>query len=164
MGLDMYLYRVPKGSEVYKSEEEIAALPEESKVFVLPKEGEPWNGSPSQPKHEYYHAEGVEEVGYWRKANAIHGWFVNECGGGVDECQPIPVHPEQIIDLRSRCHQVLDDHGTAMTLLPPMRGFFFGTYDLDEWYFKDLEETIKIIDELAATAKPGYELIYQASW
>ena len=27
------------------------------------------------------------EVGYWRKANAIHNWFVQKCQEGVDECQ-----------------------------------------------------------------------------
>lgn len=26
-------------------------------------------------------------VGYWRKANAIHGWFVKHVQGGKDECQ-----------------------------------------------------------------------------
>ena len=27
------------------------------------------------------------EAGYWRKANQIHGWFVNKCQDGVDDCQ-----------------------------------------------------------------------------
>ena len=26
-------------------------------------------------------------VAYWRKANAIHSWFVENCQDGVDECQ-----------------------------------------------------------------------------
>ena len=26
-------------------------------------------------------------VAYWRKANAIHAWFVNELADGKDECQ-----------------------------------------------------------------------------
>ena len=30
-------------------------------------------------------------IAYWRKANAIHGWFVAECADGVDESQQIPV-------------------------------------------------------------------------
>jgi len=27
-----------------------------------------------------------EEVGYWRKANHIHKWFVDNVQNGVDEC------------------------------------------------------------------------------
>ena len=27
-----------------------------------------------------------EEVGYWRKANAIHGWFVRNVQNGKDDC------------------------------------------------------------------------------
>ena len=27
----------------------------------------------------------------WRKANAIHNWFITNCGNGEDDCQPIPV-------------------------------------------------------------------------
>ena len=26
-------------------------------------------------------------VGYWRKANQIHKWFVDNCQNGRDECQ-----------------------------------------------------------------------------
>ena len=29
----------------------------------------------------------LEDVGYWRKANAIHNYFVQRCQNGVDECQ-----------------------------------------------------------------------------
>jgi hypothetical protein len=53
-------------------------------------------------------AEGAE-VGYWRKANAIHGWFVRELAGGVDECQPIHVSRENLITLRQLCLEALRD-------------------------------------------------------
>lgn len=29
----------------------------------------------------------TEEVGYWRKANAIHGWFVDNVQKGNDDCK-----------------------------------------------------------------------------
>jgi len=53
-------------------------------------------------------AEGAE-VGYWRKANAIHGWFVRELAGGVDECQPIHVSRENLVVLRQLCLEALRD-------------------------------------------------------
>ena len=48
-------------------------------------------------------------VGYWRKANAIHGWFVRELAGGVDECQVIRVKREQLETLLVLCHKALAD-------------------------------------------------------
>lgn len=49
----------------------------------------------------------VEQVGYWRKANAIHAWFVRECGKGVDECQEIYVPREKLEELLNTVETVL---------------------------------------------------------
>jgi len=46
---------------------------------------------------------GTQEVGYWRKANAIHGWFVRECGNNVDECQEIVVPKIKLLELQAQC-------------------------------------------------------------
>lgn len=46
-------------------------------------------------------------VGYWRKANAVHAWFVNNCGKGVDECQEMYVSHEHLLKLKEECLQVL---------------------------------------------------------
>ena len=51
-------------------------------------------------------AEG-SEVGYWRKANAIHGWFIRELANGVDECQPIFVSRDNLATLRELCVKAL---------------------------------------------------------
>jgi hypothetical protein len=42
-------------------------------------------------------------IGYWRKANAIHGWFVRELADGKDECQRIYVTRENLETLRAEC-------------------------------------------------------------
>lgn len=42
-------------------------------------------------------------VGYWRKANAIHGWIVRNLANDVDECQQIPIEREDLIRLRDVC-------------------------------------------------------------
>lgn len=49
-----------------------------------------------------------EEVMYWRKSNAIHKWFVDNLASGVDECQPIDVSSNDLINLRDLCKEVLD--------------------------------------------------------
>jgi hypothetical protein len=73
MGLDMYLHK---------------------KVYV-----QNWEHMKPEDKHHITYALGdnipeeinpaylVFEVGYWRKANAIHQWFVKNVQDGVDECQ-----------------------------------------------------------------------------
>jgi hypothetical protein len=48
-------------------------------------------------------------VAYWRKANQIHKWFVDNCQEGVDECQVSdPISREKLTELRDLCQQVID--------------------------------------------------------
>jgi len=53
-------------------------------------------------------------VGYWRKANAIHGWFVRELADGVDECQRISVGRGDLIRLRDDCVNALAKRNEAV--------------------------------------------------
>ena len=114
-------------------------------------------------------------VGYWRKANAIHGWFVNKLANGVDECQSIYVTKEDLLNLREACESVLrvpanvggrlEDTASEVGL-NPTRGFFFGSYDMDEWYMRDLEHTVEMIDSvLEDVPDAGWvDFVYRASW
>lgn len=52
-------------------------------------------------------------VGYWRKANAIHGWIVRELAGDVDKCQRIDMSREDLIRLRNVCVGALHDRSNA---------------------------------------------------
>jgi hypothetical protein len=102
---------------------------------------------------------------YWRKANAVHEWFVREIQDGVDECQiSRPVHPEELADLLSRCRQVLETPLLAAQLLPSVSGFFFGSTDYDEWYISDLEMTVRRLLEVYETYPKPLVLRYQSSW
>ncbi len=47
-------------------------------------------------------------VGYWRKANAIHKWFVSNVQENVDDCGNYPVSREKLEKLRSDCLLVLN--------------------------------------------------------
>ena len=103
-------------------------------------------------------------VGYWRKANAIHKWFVTNVQEGVDDCGNYPVSRATLTELRDICVRVRDWPGAlAAEQLPTASGFFFGNTDYDEWYFRDVENTAKIIDECLLLPKP-WEFEYSSSW
>jgi hypothetical protein len=103
------------------------------------------------------------EAGYWRKSNQIHNWFVANVQEGKDECQDSYVSREQLKELREVCQKVLDNNKLAEQLLPTKEGFFFGGKDYDQWYFNDLEETIKIIDN-ALLMPDQWDFNYRSSW
>lgn len=44
---------------------------------------------------------------YWRKANAIHGWFVDALMGGNDDCSTCEVGVPDLIKLRDTCKKVI---------------------------------------------------------
>lgn len=46
-------------------------------------------------------------VAYWRKANAIHQWFVDNVQDGEDECEAHDVEREQLVELRDLCKRLL---------------------------------------------------------
>lgn len=52
-------------------------------------------------------------VGYWRKANAIHAWFVKHVQDGKDDCQTVDVGREQLAKLRDDCNKVLAESRTT---------------------------------------------------
>lgn len=111
-------------------------------------------------------------IGYWRKANQIHGWFVREVQEGEDDCRSYVVPREKLVELQTIVQKVLD--GTkedAKELLPVTSGFFFGNYDeddgYDEWYYEQLRHTDKMLTAILEEVKEGefeYEIYYQSSW
>lgn len=49
----------------------------------------------------------IEQVATWRKANAVHSWFVQNVQDGEDDCREYFVSIEQIEQLVSICKQVI---------------------------------------------------------
>jgi hypothetical protein len=49
-----------------------------------------------------------EEVMYWRKANHIHAWFVDNVQNGQDDCKTYHVSWDRLADLLSSCCKVLE--------------------------------------------------------
>lgn len=108
---------------------------------------------------------------YWRKANAIHAWFVDNVQDGVDECQTAPVTREDLETLRDRCTDALNAYrsgniDSATEILEPRSGFFFGTTNLDEWWEQDTERTINEINRVLIEADRigGVTFAYHSSW
>ena len=115
-----------------------------------------------------------EQVGYWRKANAIHQWFVEHCQDGVDDCRYAYVSRLELRELRDLCRSLVSayeiDPESASTRaaaeLPPRRGFFFGSTELDVWYWQDLRKTADLLtaalDEIVGDGWGEFQ--YHSSW
>ena len=113
----------------------------------------------------------TEQVAYWRKFNALHGWFIENCGGGVDECQDISVDEEKLTELLGTLKEVSSNFSKAKELLPPTQGFFFGSDEVDEYYKEEVNSTIETIEELLKEHELSKqyglysgEFEYRASW
>lgn len=174
MGLDMYLY-----AKKFIAGDSVAELKKLAETNNL-------------PEPEWLTHISVEQVvGYWRKANAIHGWFVNEIAGGEDNCQTMYLSRENLEQLRQDCivalanpsreyqienqkvfYQLCDylnsletpiDPTNYVNPVPPTEGFFFGGNELDEYYYWKLEYTIDLITTLLEL-EGDYSFSYQASW
>jgi len=150
MGLDMYLDK-----RTYVKQWEHIDEAKQYKVEVT-RGGEPTNIDPKKVKYI------IEEAGYWRKANAIHKWFVDNCQNGVDDCRDAYVGFDDLQALLDLCRIVIIDKSKAEQLLPSTSGFFFGNTEYDEWYYNDIQNTIEILEK-AVEDKDG-EYYYSSSW
>lgn len=107
---------------------------------------------------------GVEfEAGYWRKANHIHKWFVENVQDGNDDCRPHDVSRNDLKLLLKLCEEVKKINDSAEDLLPTTAGFFFGCTEYDEWYFKQIDNTIEIIKK-CLKLPDDWDFEYHSSW
>ncbi len=155
MGLDMYLKAkktMPRAAAIMLHK----AAPDEFAEW-----NNPWLKTASQE------VEAVADAAYWRKANAVHGWFVKKIQDGVDDCGTYPVTAEQLEELRDACKAVLagevgeeeeEEHN-----LVPMSGFFFGPTDDKVWHTEYLEDTVEQLGRVLRDYK-GWAFQYHSSW
>ena len=100
-------------------------------------------------------------VAYWRKSNQIHAWFVKHVQGGKDDCGEYSVSRDQLQLLVDNCKLVLIQKEEAPNLLPVQEGFFFGSYEYDEWYFDWLKEAREILVKML---EEDWEYYYSCWW
>jgi hypothetical protein len=106
------------------------------------------------------------ETGYWRKANSIHKWFVDNVQGGKDDCEQYEVSRDQLRELLTQINIVLGDNKLAEKILPCQSGFFFGETVYNDWYFKDLRYTKELLESILnlPEKEDKGEYYYSSSW
>lgn len=167
MGLDMYL-RASKYVAGYnwgKDEAgEFSKTPEPKFTELLDYAGL----EPSDIREELPSGNIEFTIAYWRKVNCIHGWFVENCAQGEDDCRPVYVSREKLEELHATITEVLasgEDAEVADELLPVHSGFFFGDTSYGEWYWSDLREAEETLRGILTNSKfTDWEFEYQASW
>jgi hypothetical protein len=110
-----------------------------------------------------------ERAAYWRKANHIHKWFVDNIQDGEDDCGDYEVTITQLKKLIALCEQVLEkkDNAFSEANLPTQAGFFFGDTEYSEYYYKDVADTIQMLNEaMEGVFENDYEVSfeYYSSW
>jgi hypothetical protein len=154
MGLDMY-FSAKKYMSKYFDTADVKRIEQVNDIF----------GVTGIEDEDYGAQEVTFRVAYWRKANAIHEWFVKNCQDGRDECQEAWVSREQMQELIEICKQIIADPKKADDLLPTASGFFFGSTEYDEWYMGQLQYTAERMEKILkdpAFAKADF--YYQSSW
>lgn len=182
MGLDMYLSK-----KTYVKNWEHQSDEEKHNITVLK------GGKPRQDIKPERISYIEEEVAYWRKFNALHAWFVNNCGDGEDTCQEMYVDEEkikEILGILKEVKEILDNsklvkktiktwNGESVEidvyeceeevtkLFSPQSGFFFGSTEINEWYKNDVIDAIEVFEEILKEEELNGndgEYYYRASW
>lgn len=150
MGLDMYL-RATKYISSYTEPETLRAI---AKVVEADK----------IMNEDTLGASVDITIGYWRKANAIHDWFMQLTD--EDNCQPVYLERQRLVELLNTCSEVsaAKDDNLSAQLLPTASGFFFGSTEYDEYYYGQVDETIKLIKRVLDNTDDSWSFEYQASW
>jgi hypothetical protein len=154
MGLDMYLSAKKYLSRYFDpaDTDKIASINE---LF----------GIEGDEQEDYGAQEVTFRVAYWRKANAIHQWFVDNVQDGTDDCGEYGVTTEKLQELLALCEQIIADPKSGEELLPTQGGFFFGSTEYDDYYMQDIRFTAERIKKiLADTAFTRCDFYYQSSW
>ena len=183
MGLDMYLEgSFSKRAYVQPTDQDYAdfrkgkeVTVERSQALIDALEATGLQNAPIE--HYRNHLTYVFPIITWRKANQIHKFFVDNCQEGNDNCQRHYVSIGDLKMLLDRINTILEiktpvaREMKAEELLPTdVEGCFFGTEEYDDWYYKDLEDTKKVLEKVfeyeenAEAGKNFDNFYYQSSW
>ena len=139
MGLDMYLLRANR------------------------EELDGWENLNSEERS--YVSKPFQEVYYWRKANQIRQWIVENCDyPEYGNCEEIEITKEKLQALVNACNKVLNNHELADKIMPTSDGFFFGDTEYDERYFDDLASTAEGCAKIIESTDWDKEIIIYTDW
>ncbi|MBE5820425.1 MAG: hypothetical protein E7310_06415 [Clostridiales bacterium] len=110
MGLDMYISKMPKIKKFSFNEqigiEKIIQDLDETNIDKY-KNNESLKDFITL-KGEYYKYYSMQtNIGYWRKANQIHRWFVDNVQDGEDDCDYYYVSKDKLIELKELCEEIV---------------------------------------------------------
>lgn len=158
MGLDQYLYKIPK---------------KEYREYIKNKNAENKNIEDT----EDFDTGEQEDVCYWRKCNQIHKFFVQNVQNNKDDCNEYLVSIDILSDLIERCKKIIDVwvfnnqkinktvREICFALLPPQSGFFFGSEYIDKYYIETLLTTIQNLSSVIESEDiEKYDIYYNSSW
>lgn len=109
----------------------------------------------------------TEQAAYWRKANQIHNWFVENCQNGQDDCGEYEVTLGQLKELLKLCKEVAKHPEKGPELLPVKVGPFFGSFEYGQSYMIDIKETIRQLTPILKEKFPDgiyVSYYYNSSW
>jgi hypothetical protein len=168
MGLDMYLYSIPKIegltleeillANIHLREHEarndavFAKIKDHIKSFRDSELDRTWKSLQTK-------------VAYWRKANQIHNWFVVHVLNGEDECGSYEITKENLQELHNHCVQILSKKAKAPKLLPTKSGFYFGSTDYDDYYYREIKRTKSLLEDILQNINfDTHYLVYNFLW
>ena len=166
MGLDMYLHATVRRTEFETrsgetnfnatSEDTNSAKLDLISVYRM-------MGVDGIQADNYLSADLTFQAMYWRKSNAIHGWFCRNLDEEVKNCKEIPVSRKQLRKLQDDIQETLKTGSTRN--FPPQTGFFFGSNEVDDWYWRDLKRTAEKLDDIFKSERMlNAHFTYSASW
>jgi hypothetical protein len=174
MGLDMYVNIRHKNTQskldAYEAWENKYSYEEWQRLTE--EQREEWRDSEPEYDNDMY----GKELMYWRKANQIHNWFVQNCQNGVDDCGRYAITVADLLKLKELCEKILtmtekrkamrytsfcarekeevdvlyltlEGVEYAIEHLPSRSGFFYGSTEYDDWYVMELENTVEQIND-----------------
>lgn len=98
----------------------------------------------------------MEEIAYWRKFNALHGWmedlYHSKGGNETFNCVKLRLTEDDLMSLQRTI---------AEGMLKPIQGFFFGAQEV---YPEDVQEALKFIATAREEIANGRAVYYDSWW
>lgn len=130
-----------------------------------------------------------EQIAYWRKFNALHKYITDLLDVEEDDCVEMDLSDTEIRcilrdlyevkDILDKAERIYDPDQTeeekddwwcysqetddaVKAILPPCAGFFFGSQEIDAYYYEDVKRSIGAFEHALGLVDSGEEVYYYA--